>query len=82
LAPFETGGGGNAAKAQDLWIGDTIRFPSPAPVILFSSNDLAICRGGKGGNKKIESLKGGADGSREQEFNVDAEALCRLSRPH
>jgi hypothetical protein len=31
LAPFETEGGGNAAKTQDLWIGDTIRFPSPAP---------------------------------------------------
>ena len=34
LAPFETEGGGNAVKSQDLWIGDTIRFPSPAPKFL------------------------------------------------
>jgi hypothetical protein len=31
LGPFETEGGGNAIKTQDSWIGDTIRFPSPAP---------------------------------------------------
>src|SRR6266403_4141837 len=24
-------GGGNTVKSQDLWIGDTIRFPSSAP---------------------------------------------------
>ena len=47
LAPFETEGGGNAIKSQDLWIGDTIRFPSPAPVILLPTKNLAIGRGGK-----------------------------------
>jgi hypothetical protein len=30
-----------------LWIGDTIRFPSPAPLTLFPVNNLAIGRGGK-----------------------------------
>jgi hypothetical protein len=40
-----------------------VRFPSPAPVILIPANNLALCRGGKGGITSKKSFEGGTAGS-------------------
>jgi len=42
MAPIGLWADGNAIKAQDLWVRDTIRFPSPAPEVLLTQLALLI----------------------------------------